>query len=184
MPEAETETETASHVGIPIRQLRMLLGLSLSELASRAGVGKATLSGIEDGTRSNPTIETLYALCGQLGVPVAVVLARPTVPVHEIASEAEMSMVLLETFTDCHAVTEIYRLCVRPGKTRTAPPRPSGTVEYVTVFSGILRVGLVGAPVLVSPGGHAAWPADVPRVYTVAGGEEVHASLVVRTDCS
>ncbi|MEV0969358.1 XRE family transcriptional regulator [Microtetraspora glauca] len=63
----------AAEVGQRIRRLRAQRGLSLSELALRAGVGKATLSGLEAGTR-NPTVETLYAITAQLDVPLAAVL--------------------------------------------------------------------------------------------------------------
>ena len=44
-----------------LRALREERGISLSTLARLAGVGKATLSGLENGTR-NPTLETLYAV--------------------------------------------------------------------------------------------------------------------------
>jgi len=53
-----------------------MYGLSLSELAQRASIGKATLSGLETGTR-NPTLETLYAVSTQLNLPLAVLLADP-----------------------------------------------------------------------------------------------------------
>src|SRR4051812_41709202 len=56
-------------VGQRLRRLREERGLSLSALARAAGLGKATLSGLEHGTR-NPTLETLYAVAGALGVPL------------------------------------------------------------------------------------------------------------------
>ena len=64
-------------VGRRVRALREDRGLSLSALARLAGVGKATLSGLENGTR-NPTLETLYAITAQLGVPLAAVLSCPS----------------------------------------------------------------------------------------------------------
>lgn len=42
--------------------------MSAAELARRAGLSKATLSGLEAG-RANPTIETLDALARVLAVP-------------------------------------------------------------------------------------------------------------------
>src|SRR5918995_6173421 len=53
-------TDGAEDVGQRVRELRERRGLSLSELARRAAVGKATLSGLEAGTR-NPPLETLQA---------------------------------------------------------------------------------------------------------------------------
>ena len=63
-------------VGRRLRRLREERQLSLSALARRSGVGKATLSELEGGQR-NPTLETLYALTTALGVPLSTVLADP-----------------------------------------------------------------------------------------------------------
>ena len=59
-----------SAVGRRLRELREARGLTLSELARVAGVGKATLSGLENGTR-DPRLETLYAIAAALGVPMS-----------------------------------------------------------------------------------------------------------------
>src|SRR3954451_15184112 len=57
-----------------LRRLRVAARISLSELARTTGVGKATLSAIENG-RGNPTVETLAALAGALAVPLVDLLA-------------------------------------------------------------------------------------------------------------
>src|SRR3954451_1866845 len=59
-----------------LRRLRVAAHPSLSELARATGVGKATLSAIENG-RGNPTVETLAALADALGVPVVDLLDAP-----------------------------------------------------------------------------------------------------------
>src|SRR3954469_9222204 len=51
-----------------IRRERERAGLSLSELAKRAGLAKSTLSQLEAGT-GNPSVETLWALGVALDVP-------------------------------------------------------------------------------------------------------------------
>jgi XRE family transcriptional regulator, regulator of sulfur utilization len=76
-PATTAESITAAiRIGQRVSSLRHERGLSLGELAGRAGIGKATLSGVEAGTR-NPTLETLYAITGELGLPLAAVLAEP-----------------------------------------------------------------------------------------------------------
>ena len=60
-------------MGARIRALRTERGLSLSALAAAAGIGKGSLSELESGRR-NPTLDTLYAVAGPLGVPLAVLL--------------------------------------------------------------------------------------------------------------
>src|ERR1700742_915250 len=55
-------------IAAAIRRERDRAGISLSELAKRAGLAKSTLSQLESGT-GNPSVETLWALGGALGVP-------------------------------------------------------------------------------------------------------------------
>lgn len=48
-------------------------GLSLAEVARRAGIAKSTLSQLESGN-GNPSLETLWSLCVALDIPFAVLL--------------------------------------------------------------------------------------------------------------
>lgn len=174
----------AAQIGERIRRLRQERGVSLSALARDAGIGKATLSGIEDGSRGNPTIETLYAVAGRLAVPLAALLPEPGAAedaAGQTVHGSAVSAALLETFVDGDTTTELYRLRIRPGATQQSPPHPAGTVEFLTVFSGTARVGPVEAPVLVTTGGHVSWRSDTPHLYATAGSEEVVASLLIRT---
>ncbi len=65
-----------------IRLLRERRGLSLAELARRAGLAKQTLSRLEQGS-GNPTVDTLFAIAEALRVPVTRLVAerRPSVTV-------------------------------------------------------------------------------------------------------
>ena len=51
-----------------LRREREGVGISVSELARRAGVSKATVSQLESGA-GNPSVETLWAIGDALGVP-------------------------------------------------------------------------------------------------------------------
>ena len=166
-------------VGSRLRQLRQERDLSLSELARRAGVGKATLSGLENGTR-NPTLETLYAVTAGLGVPLAAVLARRSEGKPAVLRGTAVEATLLEIFDDPTVTAELYRLRVPPGPVQTSPAHHPGVTEHVTVFAGVLRAGPVDAPMLAGPGEHIRWQSDVPHVYGAYGDEEVLASLLVR----
>lgn len=179
-----TSTDFATQIGARIRSLRRERDVSLSALARDAGVGKATLSGLEDGSRGNPTIETLYAIAGRLGVPIGALLPdpsregdRPLETIHGTAVSAS----LLETFSDADTDTELFRLHIRPGYEQLSPAHPPGTVEYLTVFTGTARVGRPDALLTVPPGGHVSWTADVPHTYTAIGELDVFASLLIRT---
>lgn len=81
-------SELNLRVGRRLGELRAERGMSLSELARRSGVGKATLSGLESGSR-NPTLETLYALTTALHVPLSTVLTDPVRKVRQVPNTQE-----------------------------------------------------------------------------------------------
>lgn len=154
--------------------------MTLSALAQAAGIGKATLSGLENGTR-NPTLETLYAITAQLDVPLAVLLTDPTgahppAVVHGSAVEGD----LLEVFTDPGVTYELYQLIVRPGRTQTSPAHQRGVTEHITVYTGTLWTGPADSPREVRAGQHYSWRADTPHVYAAVGDKIVHANLLMR----
>lgn len=57
-------------IGKRIQQLRKQKGMTLSELAERAGVAKSYLSSIEREIQSNPSIQFLEKISDVLGVQV------------------------------------------------------------------------------------------------------------------
>jgi XRE family transcriptional regulator of biofilm formation len=61
-------------IGKRIHQLRTELGLSLTELARRAGVAKSYLSNIENDLQKNPSIQFLYKICIVLNIDTHVLL--------------------------------------------------------------------------------------------------------------
>ena len=179
---AEWSDGSAAETGRRIRRLRGERGLSLSELARRAGIGKATLSGLESGTR-NPTAGTLYAIAGQLDVPLAALLTPPGTRPERVPTVVEgeaIAATLLEAFVDGGVSTELYRLLIRPGPAQTSPAHGLGVVEYLTVFRGAALVGPVSSPFVVRAGEHASWACDQPHLYGALDRAEVEASLLIR----
>ncbi|GAA1419279.1 helix-turn-helix domain-containing protein [Catellatospora coxensis] len=166
----------AESVGPRLRRLREAAGISLSELARRANVGKATLSGLENGTR-NPTLDTLWSVTAALGVPITALLAGgQTGVVRGTAVEAT----LLQVFDDEAVTYELYRMVVPPGAVQSSPAHHAGVTEHITVFSGVLRAGPADDPRTAHPGEHLSWQSDVPHVYEAVGDQPVHASLLIR----
>jgi transcriptional regulator with XRE-family HTH domain len=168
--------DSAAAVGRRIRELREERGISLSTLARLAGVGKATLSRLETGAQ-NPTLETLYAVTGQLGVPLATVLSEQSPVVRGAAVEAT----LLQVFNDPDTTYELYRLRVQAGARQVSPAHPAGVTEHLTVFAGRLRAGPADAPLEAGPGEHLSWGADAPHTYAALGAIDVQASLLIRS---
>lgn len=167
----------ARAVGERVRVLRQAAGVSLSELAKRAGIGITTLSGVETGTR-DPTMETLWAITAQLGVPIGAILDTPPSP--QIMRGTAVEAALLELFEDEWMTYELYRLRIPPGITQTSAAHLEGVSEHLTVFSGTLIAGPMDAPLTARPGHHISWLSDVPHSYRAVGPEEVRASLLMR----
>lgn len=57
-------------IGKRVQQIRLARGMSITELADRAGVAKSYLSSIERDIQSNPSIQFLEKVGKVLGVPV------------------------------------------------------------------------------------------------------------------
>ncbi len=73
-PEAEQDTDAVSpELGLRIKQHRLAAGLTLAQLAERAGFGKAYLSRIENGKKT-PPIGTLSRIADVLGIEAAALL--------------------------------------------------------------------------------------------------------------
>ncbi|WP_238010688.1 helix-turn-helix domain-containing protein [Dactylosporangium sp. AC04546] len=169
-------------VGRRLRRLREARGISLSALARSAGIGKATLSGLELGTR-NPTLETLYAVAGALGVPLTALVLEPGAPATAAADVrgAAVEATLLEVFDEPGVTFELLRMRVHPGVVQQSPPHAPGVTEHATVHAGVLRAGPAGAPLVAGPGEHISWAADVPHVYGTVGDTPVEATLLIRS---
>src|ERR1700724_2719922 len=76
MAETDTAAEVVALIAASLRREREHTGLSLTEVARRAGIAKSTLSQLESGT-GNPSVETLWALGVALGVPFSQLVDPP-----------------------------------------------------------------------------------------------------------
>ncbi|GAA1764917.1 helix-turn-helix domain-containing protein [Nonomuraea bangladeshensis] len=164
-------------VGDRLRRLRQERGVSLSELAGRAGIGKDALAGVETGAHS-PTLATLWAITAQLGVPIGAILDPPPEP--RIMRGTAMEAELLEVFEDDRVIYELYRVRVPPGLTQTSPAHHEGVTEHVTVFTGTLSAGPIKEPLTAGPGDHISWRSDVLHGYRAHGPDLVRATLLMR----
>ncbi|PVJ86390.1 transcriptional regulator, partial [Salmonella enterica subsp. enterica serovar Senftenberg] len=61
-------TQPISVIARSLVRERQRTGLSLAEIARRAGIAKSTLSQLEAGN-GNPSLETLWSLCVALDIP-------------------------------------------------------------------------------------------------------------------
>ncbi len=145
-------------LGERIRAARVEAGLSLSEVARRAGVGKGTLSELEHGLRA-PRLETLWALSTALGVP----LGRFATSDGATAAGAAVEPVLVDRWTS-DAFYELYRGTVGP-ETQHSPAHAAGVTEVLTVITGRLEAGPEEALSTAGPGESIAFAGSAPHRY-------------------
>lgn len=161
-----------------LRREREAAGISVSELARRASVSKATVSQLESGA-GNPSVETLWALGVALGVPFAVLVDQqshaPTLiradDLAGVPSSAAAYSATLLSASPPGARRDIYLIKAEPGDARRSDPHHPGTIEHVVLMTGRAQVGPAEDPVLLNPGDYLTYPGDAPHVFeAVAAG--------------
>ncbi|NMO00762.1 helix-turn-helix transcriptional regulator [Gordonia sp. TBRC 11910] len=145
-----------------VAALRAERGLSLSELARRAGIGKGSLSELEAGQR-NPTLDTLYAIAGQLGVPLTALLGEQS-GTEGTGESIDVSLLHVEHHDD-GATTEVFWLRLTPNGIRTSPAHGPGVIESLYVATGSVSAGPTGNERPAGPGETVTWVSDVAHTY-------------------
>ncbi len=159
-------------IAAAIRRERENAGLSLTELARRAGIAKSTLSQLESGA-GNPSVETLWALGVALGVPFSRLVEPPRPAVRVIrrdegpATVSDRSDYVATLLASCppRARRDLYRICAQPGEPRISEPHMPGTTEHLVIGTGRALAGPVADPVDLGPGDYVSYPGDAPHVF-------------------
>src|ERR1700746_3237365 len=134
-----------------LHRLRTARRLSLTALAPRAEVAKATLANLEQG-RGNPTIETLWSLALALGVAFSdlledrrettsvVVRAQQGARVHGSTPGGKLDLRLLDRI-ERGGLVEVFDLFLPADTEHLGGPHGSGVVERVFLYTGTITVG-------------------------------------------
>jgi transcriptional regulator with XRE-family HTH domain len=171
MEAAGTAADLVGLIAVALRRERARAGLTLTEVARRAGIAKSTLSQLESGA-GNPSVETLWALAVALGVPFSQLVDPPGQRVEVI--RAGEGLVVYSEEADYHVSMlssgpagvrrDIYRVSAEPGTPRLAQPHQPGTLEHLVLGVGRMLAGPTEAPVELGPGDYIRYPGDVPHV--------------------
>jgi transcriptional regulator with XRE-family HTH domain len=160
-----------------LRLARTRLGLTIDQLAARAGVSKGALVGLENAA-ANPNLATLVRLADALAMPVSELVAEPAGPDIRVVrpddveplwrGEAGGTARLLLTTVGSSPV-EVWRWRLVSGEPYTSEPHPSGFVETVTVIEGRLGLTLAGSESIVDGGSTATYRGDLPHAIRALG---------------
>lgn len=165
-------TDPKSLIARALRRERERVGLSLTELAKRAGVAKSTLSQLES-SNGNPSVETLWSLAVVLGVPFSRLVDPQPSPMRVIragsapaipSDQARLTTTMLSTCPP-GARRDLHVITLEPGPARLAESHIPGTVEHLIVTSGRIRCGPVDEEVDLEVGDYARFAGDAPHSY-------------------
>ena len=172
-PAPGTALSPSQQIAAALKRERLRAGLSLSEVARRAGVGKSTMSGLETGS-GNPSLETMWALAAALDIPLARLLDPPP---HEVALQHVGDMPSLPSTTANYVATllspsptnarrDVYFIQAEPGEPRESQPHPQGTIEHVILGRGAARIEVLGKSYDLGVGDYLTHPGDQPHRFT------------------
>ncbi|GAA1744667.1 XRE family transcriptional regulator [Luedemannella helvata] len=167
-----SEPGIATVIAAALRRERERAGLSLTEVARRAGIAKSTLSQLESGT-ANPSVETLWSLGVALDVPFSQ-LVEPVTPTVRVVRAGEGDPIRSDKAHFAGTLLasggpgvrrDIYVIRMEPGAPRTAEAHIAGSVEHLVVGAGAMRAGPTDSPIELSAGDYASFRGDVPHSY-------------------
>ena len=175
-------------LGARVKELRRRRGLTLEDLAERAGVSRAMISKVERGEK-NPTLVVAAKVAEGLGVTIAELLGvKERREIVVIPRERRMTMRDPESGFERQLLSptfggrgvEFVRNVVPYGSTSgEVPPHRRGVEEYVVVEKGSLRTFVGDEEYLLEPGDALYFEADVSHRFDNAGDGECSYYLVI-----
>ena len=175
-------------LGARIKELRRRRGLTLEDLAERAGVSRAMISKVERGEK-NPTLVVTAKVAEGLGVTISeLVRVEERREIVVIPRERRMTVRDPETGFERQLLSptfggrgvEFVRNVVPRGSTSGKfSPHRRGVEEHVVVEKGRLRAVVGGEEHLLEAGDALYFEADVSHRFDNAGDGECSYYLVI-----
>lgn len=162
-----------SVVAANVRRLRRSRNISVSELARRSGVAKATLSNLETG-EGNPTVQTLTQLAEALGVLLGDLLEGQSASLIrrddlDVITDETSSGVMLPRMNG--AAVDMYDITFRADTPHHSRLQSAGAVERVYVVDGELAVEVADEEQLLRPGDMSQYDLSHGATLTARGGD-------------
>jgi transcriptional regulator with XRE-family HTH domain len=157
-----------AQLGPRLRATRRARGLTLDELATRAGMSASTLSRLESGKRQ-ATLELLVPLTRHLGVRIDdLIVANPPDPRISQAT-IERDGLLIVPLSPDHAPVHTYKITYPPA-TGIPTPQVHDGYEWLYILHGRLRLRLGPRELVLTRGEAAEFDTRTPHAMAATGG--------------
>lgn len=175
------------HLAENLRRLRHTAGLTLDQLAARAGVSRAMISKVERGA-SDPTATVLGKLAAGLDVSLSQLLGDPAPRQPRLLARADQVTFrdpvtgfgrrsLSPLFAD--GSLDFAYTTLPPGKSVSFAPHHLGVEEYIAVHEGALVVVVGEQRFALATGDTLFYPGDRPHEYRNESTEPVAFYIVI-----
>lgn len=169
-----------------LKYLREQKKMSLDAVAKVSGVSKSMLGQIERGD-VNPTISTVWKIANGLKVSFTALVNRPETEYEEINISSIQPLIEDDGhyrnypmfLFDGERRFEVFYIELDPGSSLEAVPHPLGAQEFITVFSGKLRILVDGETLSAESGGAIRFKADKVHQYHNAGDELCCMNMII-----
>ncbi len=166
-------------IGSRIRELRHKKGLSVTELARRAGISKSMISQVER-EDANPSVETVRAIAAALEVPVFALFLEEGQSPGALVRKSERitltipgSEIVRELLTpDLQRAMALILGRIPPGAVSSPAPTTHRGEECILVLQGTVVVHLQDEQYVLEAGDTFYFDARVPHLFTNPGDTE------------
>ena len=186
----DTELHLDAILSANLRAERTRAGVSLDDLASRAGVSRTLLGQIELG-RTVPSIGVTWRIAQALGIAFSALLATSESGTLKVlhragarvlqSADGRFSSRALFPFGEPHRA-EFYELTLAPHSREDADAHKRGTTENLFVASGRLELHVGARKVVMETGDAVLFTADTAHSYVNLGAEPCVMYLVMTYD--
>ena len=181
--------DTADALARNLRRLRAERGLTLDELARRAGISRSMLIQVEQ-KRVNPTLATLVRIAQALDVGLAELV--------ELGSQRRVRVISRDDVVELWASPsggsgrllvgsdqldhiELWDWRLEPGDVHEAEAHAAGTAEIIHVLEGDLTLEVDGETHAAAAGESVIFSADADHSYGNNGMRPLHLLMIVIT---
>lgn len=173
-------------IGMNAKAIRERRRLTLDAAAQATGVSRSMLAQIEKGD-VNPTISLLWKIANGYKVSfTSLIDAHSSAPLFIGAGEVEPLVADGGRYFNYPAFPfqderhfETYRIRIEPEGSLTAQPHMAGTEEYVTVFSGKVKIRTGDEQFELSEGDSLRFRADIEHSYANSGESVAWISMLI-----